>query len=78
MKEINISNIKVDNYPLNLSTLKLVDHIRKNGYKNLPPIAVVLNKNGQYLIKDGRHRVTAFKLLEIKTIKAKVIIEWKV
>ena len=37
---------------------------------SLPPIKVRLLPNGQYLIRDGRHRVVAFKLNGIERIKA--------
>jgi len=76
-KLINIGNIKVDRYPLNPSTLSLIDFIREHGIEGLPPIRVKLNENGVYMIKDGRHRVTAFKLLGIKQILAKVSKEYK-
>ena len=76
-KFINICNIKVDRYPLNPSTLSLIHFLEENGIEELPPIRVRLESNGQYMIKDGRHRVTAFKLLGIKQILAKVSREYK-
>ncbi len=65
---INLSNIKMDRHPLNPSTLSLVEHLRASG--TIPPIHVMLLKNGQYKICDGRHRVTALKLLGRKTVLA--------
>lgn len=67
IKIINISNISIDNYPLNTSTFNLSIHINQGG--SIPPIKVKI-LNGLYIIKDGRHRVTACKLLGIKKIKA--------
>jgi len=76
-KLINISNIRIDSHPLNPSTLELIDFIRKNGAQGSPPVRVKITENGVYMIKDGRHRVTAFKLLGIKQILAKVSKEYK-
>jgi ParB-like chromosome segregation protein Spo0J len=64
----------MDNWPLNPSTLDLAIKIRNRQLdpNSLPPIKVMLLDNGQYLIRDGRHRVAAFKLNGIKQIKAYV------
>ena len=66
---INISLIKMDHHPLNPSVLGLIDHLDSGG--SVPPIKVASLKDGTFLIRDGRHRVTASKLLGWKTIKAK-------
>ena len=68
-KLIPISLIKMDRYPINRSTLKLIDYIRTGG--EIPPIKIVKLKNGNYEIRDGRHRVTAYKMLGIELIKAR-------
>lgn len=65
---INVANIKMDSHPINPSTLSLVDHIRSGG--SIPPIKVKLDPNGTFVIKDGRHRVTTYKLLGLDKIKA--------
>ncbi len=74
VKYIYISNIKFDNIPLNPQTLDLAMKIynKQLDPNSLPPIKVMLLDNGQYLIRDGRHRVTAFKLNGLDRIKAYV------
>lgn len=67
IKNIPISNIVVDRIPLD-RTLSLVKHLEQGG--SVPPIKVEY-KNGTYILKDGRHRVTAYKLLGRKFINAK-------
>lgn len=69
IKLINISEIIVDRYSISPETLNIVDFIRGGGI--VPPIKVQMFGSGQYKLKDGRHRVTAFKLLGIKQIEAK-------
>ena len=68
-RHINISDIRVDRYPINPSTLQLVDFLRSGGL--VPPIHVAVRSTGGYLIKDGRHRLLANKLLGMKTIEAR-------
>lgn len=70
IKEINIAQIEMDRHPLNPSTLSLIEHIRDGG--SIPPIHEARHAGGNFLIRDGRHRITACKLLGIKTIKARV------
>ena len=71
IKLIPVSNIIIDRYSISPETLNLVDFIRNNNNLELSPIKVQKLSNGQYKLKDGRHRVTAFKLLGLKEIKAK-------
>ena len=66
---IDISLIKVDKYPMNIKTLKLIDYMRNGG--EVPPIKVVKLPKGGYMIKDGRHRLLAHKMLGLSKIKAK-------
>jgi len=70
---INICNISVDRHSISKQTFDLASKLENNEiFKDeLPPIRVTLNKNGTFILKDGRHRVTAYKLLGLKTIKAK-------
>lgn len=68
-KHINLVNIEVDNHPLNPSTLELVDYLREGGL--VPAIKVIKTSTGSYKIRDGRHRVTAYKLLGRDKILAK-------
>ncbi len=67
--EIPIGAIVMDRYPLNESTLRLIFYLMSGG--QVPPIKVSTLGNGQFRIKDGRHRVTAFKLLGRQWIRAK-------
>lgn len=67
IKDIPISNIVVDRIPLN-RTLGLVKHLEQGG--TVPPIKVEY-KDGTYILKDGRHRVAAYKLLGRRFISAK-------
>lgn len=69
IKYIDISQIIIDHYPMNPSTLALIEYLVIGG--KIPPIKVAKLQNGRFLIKDGRHRVLAYKLLGIKKIKAK-------
>ncbi len=66
---IDISLIKVDRYPMNLKTLNLIDYMRNGG--EVPPIKVVKLPKGGYMIKDGRHRILAHRMLGLSKIKAK-------
>jgi hypothetical protein len=74
IKEILIESILIDKLPINPSVLALVDHIRSGG--KMPAIHVEISKNGGYKIKDGRHRVCAYKLLGIKLINARISINY--
>lgn len=67
IKDIPISNIVVDKIPFK-GILSLVKHLEQGG--TIPPIKVDY-KNGTYILKDGRHRVTAYKLLGRPFISAK-------
>ncbi len=69
IKEIPIHNIKVDRFSISPETLSLVDFIRSGG--EVPAIKIQ-KLDGRYILKDGRHRITAYKLLGIKTIKCKL------
>ena len=66
---INISLIKMDRYPLNEKTLDLIKHLERGG--SVPPIKIARLKDGRFIIRDGRHRITAFKLMGRKRIKSK-------
>ena len=68
-KEISIQQINMDHHPINPQTLSLVDYLRSGG--EIPAIKVQQIDNGRFRIKDGRHRITAFKLLGKQKIKAK-------
>lgn len=66
---IDIGLIRMDRYPMNPSTLSLIDYLRGGGV--VPAIKVAKHPLGGYIIRDGRHRVLASKLLGRKQIKAK-------
>ena len=69
---INVINIKVDKHSISKETYDLAKKLDNNTLtpEDLPPIKVEYNK-GTFILKDGRHRVTAFKLLGLKRIKAR-------
>jgi len=68
IKEIPINQITVDRYKLGPDTLDLCCFLRQGG--SVPPIHVQRKLNG-FKICDGRHRITAYKLLGRKKIKAR-------
>tara|TARA_R110000796_G_scaffold154621_1_gene271313 strand:- start:2317 stop:2559 length:243 start_codon:yes stop_codon:yes gene_type:complete len=70
---INTINIIVDNYSISPQTFDLASKIKSGqiNIEELPPIKLVSHMDGSYRLKDGRHRITAFKLLGIKEIKSK-------
>lgn len=72
VKYIPIINIIVDSHSISEETYDLALKIDcgEIDIDKLTPIKVVM-KDGSYILRDGRHRVTAFKLLGIKKIKAK-------
>lgn len=74
VQDIQISKIKLDSYPVSASTLDLAMKIKLGtlNIEDLPPIKLRIDENGTYKIKNGRHRVLAFRMNEIETIKAKV------
>jgi len=59
-KSIPISNIIMDRYPFK-RVLDLVVFLSNGGV--VPPIKLTLREDGTYKIRDGRHRVMAYKLL---------------
>lgn len=69
IKSINVAHIKMDRYPLNKRTTGLINYLLAGG--GIPPIKVARLSQGGYLIRDGRHRVTAYKMLGIEKIEAK-------
>lgn len=72
VKEINLCNIIVDRWSISPETLDLCLKIKSGEVKieDLPPIKV--HWDGiMFKLTDGRHRITAMKLLGEKTIKAK-------
>ena len=68
IKEIPIDNIKVDRFAIQPKTLDLVDYLRNGG--SVPPIHIY-RQNGTFILCDGRHRLTAFKLLGRNEIMAR-------
>lgn len=72
MKEtrlIKIESILWDKLPINPSVLELVDFLRDGG--EVPPIKLQSSTEGGCKLRDGRHRVAAFKLLGIEETEAK-------
>lgn len=69
IKYIDISQIIIDHYPMNPSTLALIEYLVVGG--KIPPIKVTRLQNGRFQIRNGRHRILAYKLLGLKKIQAK-------
>lgn len=67
--DISISLIKMDRYPMNPKTLDLIKFLQNGG--TVPPIKVAKLKSGGFIIRDGRHRILAYKMLGISKINAK-------
>lgn len=71
IKVVRLSLIDMDRIPINGRTLALIRHIEKGG--TVPPIHVQYEWwNGRYKILDGRHRWTAFKMLERLMIPCRI------
>lgn len=67
-KPIRVSNIRIDRAPVNLSTYQLARFLEAGG--TVPAIKVRPLPSGEFVIRDGRHRVTAYKLLGWPEIEA--------
>lgn len=70
VKEINICNIRKCFIPLTPATLSLTKFIGGGG--QVTPINLQYMGDGSYSVKDGRHRLAAYKLLGYTKIFAKV------
>ena len=68
-KDILIESILIDKLPINPSVMSLVFFIMSGG--DIPPVKLQVSSNGGYKLRDGRHRICAYKLLGIKSIQAK-------
>jgi len=64
-----IESIMFDELPINPKVLALTLFIMQGG--EVPPIKLQNSSKGGYELKDGRHRLCAYKLLGEKFIKAK-------
>lgn len=62
IKMIPINAVFCKKMPLNYDTTLLIESIQE-GYA-VPPIDVHMNDKGQYIVKDGRHRFVAHKMLD--------------
>lgn len=69
IRSVSIGSIQMDRHPLNPSTLSLIKFLEGGG--DVPPIHVQRLSGGNYKICDGRHRVTAFRLLGRREIPAR-------
>ena len=65
---VYIEGLQWDNLPINKTVLDLVFFIMSGG--EIGPIKLIKTENG-YKVKDGRHRIAAYKLLGKKIILAK-------
>ena len=66
---IDVGSIKTDRHPMNPSTLSLIDYMRSGG--KVPPIKVGKLLGGGFVIRDGRHRLLAHKMLGLTKIEAR-------
>lgn len=69
-KNVLIESILIDRLPINPDVLALVQHLLNGGY--IPPVKLQICADGGYKLKDGRHRVCAYKLIGFKLIHAKI------
>lgn len=65
---VYIEGLHWDKLPMNKTVLDLVFFIMSGG--EIPPIKIVKTENG-YKVRDGRHRIAAYKLLDKKLILAR-------
>jgi ParB-like chromosome segregation protein Spo0J len=73
-RKLPISAIELDRtLPVNPRTLALVDYLRSGG--RVPEIHVERYEGG-YRIRDGRHRITAYKLLGWPQIDVRYGVTW--
>lgn len=63
-----IESIAFDKLPINKTVLDLVFYIISGG--EVPPIKLQRGGAGGYKLRDGRHRLCAYKLLGYKEILA--------
>jgi len=56
---------------------ELYESIRASGYDDAHPIKVAIARDGQYLIKNGRHRLAIANALDIEKVPVKVIFRHK-
>lgn len=74
-KDVYLNQIEIDRYPINKSTLDLIDFIRDGG--EVKPIKVYEKSKGKFVIRDGRHRFTAYKMMGKQKIKVKYFKKYK-
>jgi hypothetical protein len=73
-RRIKVDLINIDRHPIDPATFKLAEFIKYQLPKragHLPAIHVARLADGRFKLLDGRHRVTAYKLLGRKTILAR-------
>lgn len=71
-KFVNITNIIVDKHSISEQTFDLAKKLDSGIIKveDLPPVKLIEDK-GTFILTDGRHRITAYKLVGIKQIKGR-------
>lgn len=74
-EDVYLNQIEIDRYPINKSTLDLIDFIRDGG--EVKPIKVYEKSKGKFAIRDGRHRFTAYKMMGKQKIKVKYFKKYK-
>lgn len=69
IEDVPLSLVVVDHYKLAPETLALVAYLEDGG--TVPPIHTARLPGGRHKLLDGRHRVTAAKLLGRTSIRAR-------
>jgi len=69
LKRIKINLIEVDRWKLSPLVMKFAQDMEKGD--EFPPVIVYLSVTGKYVLHDGRHRISAARLLGKKDILAK-------
>ncbi len=67
---IDIGQVKMDRWPMNPKTLALIDFLRTHPMVRMRPIKVQHLEGGNFRVRDGRHRLLAYKMLGKTTIEA--------
>lgn len=52
----------------------LYENIKHRGYDPACPISVAVGRDGEYLVRDGRHRIAIVKVLELDLVPVRVCV----
>lgn len=69
---IHVSNLLVDRNPINQQTFQMATYLATHGWPDSwGRVKVQALGNGNYKVKNGRHRVTAARLVGVEYIPCK-------